>query len=324
MNVLNHHLAVATLACAACFGVTAQEVYPSRPVTIVVPFPPAGFADNAMRLLQPSLERSLKQSTVIQNKPGAGGAIGVTSALQAKPDGYNILFMLSAVATLPGQAEINNQKPPFALDHLLPVARMTSDPVALIVKADSPYKTVAELIAAAKAKPNNLTFASSGNYGASHVPAAMFNDAANIKVTHVPYSGGGPMITALLGSQVDFAVLARSLALPQVQAGKLRFLASFGQTRWPKNPETPSLAEYGLNVDYVPWTGVFVSSSTSPEVVSTLRNALRAASSDPQFREGVDKAGVSSSYLEGAELQTFWRNEIQSVNAAVRKIGKLE
>lgn len=314
----------ATLLCACALVAVAQEAYPSRAVTIVVPFPPGGVADTALRALQPSLQRSLGQPVVISNRAGAGGAIGAAAVAQSKPDGYTLLFTFSTLASLPEQAIVNRQAPLFTLDQLTPVARVTSDATAIVVRVDSPYRSASELIAAAKAKPGQITYASSGNYGPSHLPAAILADAAGVSFNHIPYTGGAPMITALLAGQVDFAVFSRSLVLSYVEAGKLKYLASFGEGRWPQPPVPASLNDIGLRVDYTTWIGAFASAQTPPEVLQRLRGALRTATRDPEFVDSFGKVGGAISYLDGPEFHKYWLAEVQQSKETIRKIGRME
>lgn len=322
--ILLHRLLAAGLLFACALGASAQDAYPSRPVTVVVPFPPGGVADTALRALLPSLQRSLGQPVVISNRAGAGGAIGAAAVTQSKPDGYTVLFTFSTLASLPEQAIVNRQAPIFTLDQLTPVARVTSDATALVVRADSPYRSAGELIAAAKARPGELTYASSGNYGPSHLPAAMLADAANVRFNHIPYTGGAQMISSLLGGQVDFAVFSRSLVLSHVEAGKLRYLASFGDERWTQAPVPASLGDFGLHVDYVTWIGAFAPAQTPPAIVQRLQGALRTATRDPAFVESFGKVGGTIAYLDGPEFQKYWQAEIQRSRETIQKIGRIE
>lgn len=315
---------IAVLACAFALVAGAQDAYPSRPVTVVVPFPPGGVADTALRALQPSLQRSLGQPVIISNRAGAGGAIGAAAVTQSKPDGYTVLFTFSTLASLPEQAIVNRQAPIFTLEQLQPVARVTSDATALVVRSDSPYRNAAELIAAAKSKPGQITYASSGNYGPSHLPAAMLADAAGVKFNHIPYTGGAQMISSLLGGQVDFAVFSRSLVLSHVEAGKLKYLASFGEDRWTQPPAPASLSDIGLRVDYLTWIGAFAPVQTPPEVVQRLRDALRTATQDPEFVQSFGKVGGTIAFLDGPDFQKYWLSEVQQSKETIRKIGRIE
>lgn len=295
-----------------------------RPVTFVIPFPPGGVADTALRALQPALQKSLGQPVIIANRGGAGGAIGAATVAQAKPDGYTLLFTFSTLAALPEQSLVNKQAPLFTLEQLVPVARVTSDTTAIVVPLDSPYKSAAELLGAARSRPGQLTFASSGNYGPSHLPAVILADAAGVTFNHIPYTGGGPMIASLLAGQVDFAVVARSLVLSQVEGGKLRYLASLGDTRWTQPPVPPMLSDAGVKIDYVSWVGTFAPAQVPADILERVAAALRTAVRDPEFAERFKKVGGNVSFLEGQELQKLWQAEIQQSRTVIRKIGRIE
>ncbi|MFZ9177778.1 MAG: tripartite tricarboxylate transporter substrate binding protein [Limnohabitans sp.] len=303
----------------------AQGSFPNKPVTLIVPFPAGGIADLSARALKPSLEKALGQTVFIQNRPGASGAIGAAAVANSAPDGYTWMYTLSSVASVPEQAVLNGQKPPFQLEQFVPVARVTVDVVALVVRADSPYKTYQDFTAALRANPKAMTYSSSGNYGISHFPAEMLLAATQTEARHIPYAGGAPMLTALMGGQVDFNVPVRTLALPHVQSGRLRYLAMYGAKRWSQAPEVPSLAELGVPIEFVPWTGVFAPAGTPPDAVEVMRKALRAAAQDPQFTETVSKSSAGEiAYLDGAELEAFWKADLARTSVTIQRIGRVQ
>ena len=303
---------------------SAQETFPARAVNLVVPFPPGGLADSVARLLAPSLERALGQPVVVMNRAGAAGAIGAAAVATAKPDGYSVLFTLSSVSTLPEQAVVNQQKPAFLLSQLRPIARVSTDPLAIVVRAESPFKSLGEMMVQARSKPGEVSYGSSGNYGTVHVPIEIFAHEAQLKLNHIPYAGGGPLMVGLLGGQVDFTMLPRSSITSQVRAGKLRILATVGAEAWPQFPSAPNTAALGLNVDVQPWTGAFVSVDTPPNVLERLRSAFRVASENPEFKQALLKAEGGPAYLDAAEFRTFWDQDAARLTQAVRRMGKLE
>ncbi|MCE2783149.1 Bug family tripartite tricarboxylate transporter substrate binding protein [Limnohabitans sp.] len=303
----------------------AQGTYPQKPVTLIVPFPAGGIADLSARALKPSLDKALGQSVLIVNRPGASGAIGAAAVANANADGYTLMYTLSSVASVPEQAILNGQKAPFTLDQFVPVARVTVDVVSLVVRADSPYKTYQDFAAALRANPKGMTYSSSGNYGISHFPAEMLLAATQTEARHIPYAGGAPMLTALMGGQVDFNIPVRTLALPHVQSGRLRYLAMYGARRWAQAPDVPTLAELGVPIDFVPWTGLFAPAGTPAEVLATLRRALRAASQDSQFVETVGKSSAGEiAYLDGSELETFWKADLARTSVTIQRIGRIQ
>lgn len=314
----------ASLAPAFAFAQAKASAYPDHPINLVIPLPPGGLADTVGRMLIPSMEAALGQPLVPVNRAGAAGAIGTTSVVNAKPDGYNLLFTLSSITTLPEQARINNQKPPFLLSQLKPVARITTDPMVLLTHADSPFKDVRQLLREAKAKPEAVTYGSSGVYGTVHVPAEMLAYAAGVKFTHVPYTGGAPLLQALLGKQIDFTLLPRSSAMAQLRSGRIRALAVMDSARWPQLPDVPTVSEVGLDADYLPWTGLFASEGTPEEVMTKLRSAVALAVRSPQFRAALEKSEGSLAYADAPEFQNFWASEITRLNKVIAQIGKME
>lgn len=315
----------AVLALSLSSGLWAQGVYPHKPVTLIVPFPAGGIADSSARALKASLEKALGQTVLIVNRPGASGAIGAAAVANSNADGYTLMYTLSSVASVPEQAVLNGQKPPFNLEQFVPVARVTVDVVSLVVRADSPFKTYQDFAAALRANPKGMTYSSSGNYGISHFPAEMLLAATQTEARHIPYAGGAPMITALMGAQVDFNVPVRTLALPHVQSGRLRYLAMYGAKRWPQAPDVPTLAELGVPIEFVPWTGLFAPSGTPVDVLATLRKALRAAAQDHQFAETVGKSSSGEiAYLDGAELEAFWKADLARTSVTIQRIGRVQ
>ncbi|MFL6655291.1 MAG: tripartite tricarboxylate transporter substrate binding protein, partial [Sulfurifustis sp.] len=226
-------LIVASVASAA------DAPYPSHPITLVVAFPPGGVADLTARPTAHSLQKILKQPVVVLNRPGAGGSVGTASVASAKPDGYTLLMALSSISTNPEADRVAGRTPAFELKQLIPIALVSADPTVFMVRADSRYKTMKDVIDDAKKRPNDITYASSGNYGTYHVATEMFAHAAGIKMRHIPYNGGGPALTGLLSGQVDLGMYGPSVAIAQVKAGKLRPLATLGGKRLESLPDVP-------------------------------------------------------------------------------------
>ncbi len=228
---IRRRIAMACLALSAAFPAIAQEKFQSRPVSLVVPFPPGGVADIVARALVPPLERKLGQSVVVVNKAGAGGAVGTAMVANAKPDGYTLLMALSSVSTNPEQEKVNNRPPAFTLNQLMPVARLTAEDLMLAVRTESPYRNLADIVTDARKRPGGVSYASSGPYGVYHVATEMFADEANLKLLHVPYAGGAPVMLALLSGQVDIGLVTRSVGASHLKGGKIRPLAAWGDAR---------------------------------------------------------------------------------------------
>jgi tripartite-type tricarboxylate transporter receptor subunit TctC len=302
----------------------AQEAWPSKPVTLVVPFPPGGVADIVARPFAEALSRTLNTPVVIENKAGAGGGIGMAYVAKAKPDGYTLLLALSSISILPVADQVTGRAPMFELKQFAPVARLTADPTVLAVRADSPWKTLAEFVADAKKRPGAITYGSSGNYGTMHIPMEMFATAAGIKLLHVPFTGGGPAVVALLGGTVDALSTGPSTVIQHVKAGKVRVLASWGDRRLASLPEAPTLAESGFDAVFFQWSALFAPAGTPEAVLATLREATRVAAADPKFVGALTTVDTPVQYLDTPEFQRFWEADAQKLGAAVRRVGKLE
>jgi tripartite-type tricarboxylate transporter receptor subunit TctC len=322
MNRLQTTLAGALLALAAAAG--AQAPWPDKPITMIVPFPPGGVADTVARPVAEALARELKQAVVVENKAGAGGALGIGMAARAPADGYTVLLSLSSISILPEADILLGRKPSFTLSNFTPIARFTADPTALVVRADAPWKTLAEFIADMKAKPAQYNYGSSGNYGTMHVPMEMLKADAGFRMVHIPYTGAGPAILALLGGQVDALATGPSSVAQQIKAGKLRALAHWGDKPLAAMPEVPSLTQSGHPVQFAQWSALFVPAGTSDAIVQRLRAAARKAATDPAVVQTINRAGSPIEYLDAPEFQTYWDADAKLMTAAVRKIGKVE
>ena len=310
------------LACGA--PAHAQETYPSKPITMIVPFPPGGVADITGRPLAAMMERTLKQPVVVVNRTGAGGALGMSQVAKSAPDGYTILMGLSSISIFPVSDRINDKQPSYEMKDFAPIALISSDPTVLVVRADSPYKTLKDFVDAAKAKPGKINYSSSGVYGTLHVSMEIFANAAGIKLFHVPYGGGGPAVTALLGGQVEALASGPAAAIGQIKGGKMRALAAWSDKRLALMPDLPTFKELGYDAEFYIWAGVFAPAATPQPILTRLREAVRAAVNDPDFKAAMDKVATPISYLDAPEFQKFWDNDAKRLAVALEKIGKVE
>jgi tripartite-type tricarboxylate transporter receptor subunit TctC len=315
-------LAVAALA-AVPFLAAAQD-YPTKPVQMVAPFPPGGVADIVGRPLAAAMEKSLKQPVIVVNRPGAGGAVGMASVAKAPADGYTILMALSSISIFPVSDRINGKAPAYELKDFAPIALVTADPTVLVVAADSPWKTLEEFVATAKAHPNKMNYSSSGVYGTLHVAMEIFANAAGIKMFHVPYQGGGPAVTALLGGQVHALASGPAAAIGQIRGGKMRALASWSTERLKLLPDIPTFKEKGYDAEFYIWSGVFVPAATPAPIQARLRAAVREAALSPEFKGAMDKVSTPVNYLDAPEFQKYWERDAKRLEAALQKIGKVE
>jgi tripartite-type tricarboxylate transporter receptor subunit TctC len=290
---------------------------------MIVAFPPGGVAELVGRPLAASMEKTLGQPVLIVNRPGAGGAVGTTAVAKATPDGYTILMTLSSISIFPVSDPIEGKPAPYQLSDFMPIALVTADPTVLVVRADSPYKTIQDFVAAAKANPGKINYSSSGVYGTLHVAMEMFAGAAGIQLFHIPYQGGGPAVTALLGGQVEALASGPAAAVGQIKAGKMRALAGWGAKRLALMPELPTFMELGYkDVEFYIWAGVVAPAAVPPVVQHKLRGAVRAAVADPQFVAAMNKVSTPINYLDAPEFKNFWVADAARLRVAVEKIGK--
>src|SRR5690349_21599239 len=321
---MNAKSAVAALLALAASSVIAQEAFPSRAITMIVPFPPGGVADVTGRPTAAAMEKILKQPVVVSNRPGAGGAVGNAAVANAKPDGYTILMALSSISVIPAADVLFDRKPAYALDQFAPIALITADPTILTVHPSLPAKSVKELVALGRSKPGQLSYSSSGIYGALHMPMEMFLHAAKLKMRHVPTTGGGPAITAVLGGHVDMTAGGPAAITSHVKAGKLRPLASWGPKRHEAYPEVPTSKELGYDIEYLIWDGRFAPKGTREPVMSVLRDAARKAVEDPEFKGMMAKVNSPVQYLDAPAFQKFWMADAKRLADVVKVVGKVE
>ena len=302
----------------------AQAAYPDKPITMIVPFPPGGVADTVARPVAEALARELKQPLVIENRAGAGGGLGIGMAARAPADGYTVLLSLSSISILPEADRLFGRAPVFQVGQFKPIARFTADPTVFVVRADAPWKTLAEFIADAKRRPGALNYGSSGNYGTMHVPMEMLKASADFRMTHIPYTGAGPAVVALLAGQVDAIATGPSTIVQQIQAGKLRALAHWGDHPLVALPGVPSLTQAGYPVQFAQWSALFVPAKTPDEIVQRLRGAAAKVAADPAVVQTISKAGSPIEYLDAPAFQLYWDADAKVMTQAVRKIGKLD
>jgi tripartite-type tricarboxylate transporter receptor subunit TctC len=305
------------------FAAHAQD-WPSRPIRVIVPYPPGGSTDIAARLIGDFLSRALGQQTIVENKSGAGGGIGMGFVAKAKPDGYTLLLALSSIVILPEADKVTGRAPMYQLNQFAPIARFTADPTVLAVRAESPWRTLQEFLADARAHPGKISYGSSGNYGTMHMPMEMFSAGAGVKLLHVPYTGAGPAVVALLAGNVDALATGPSTVIQHVKAGKLRVLASWGERRLASLPDVPTLTESGIPVVFFQWAALFAPAGTPEGVLARLREAAKAAAADPRFVTAMAAVETPIQYLDAPDLQRFWDADNQKLGEAVRRIGKLD
>lgn len=325
MNRRDILLGAAGAAALPVLPAAAQAPFPARAVTMVVAFPPGGQADIVARPVAAALERIWRQPVPVVNRAGAGGAIGNAFVVRAAPDGYTLLMALSSLSVLPVADELFGRPPAYTVDQLAPIALMTADPTVLVVPADSPWRTLEELVEDARRRPGAIAYASAGNYSTLHVAMAMFTVAAGIDMLHVPFSGGGPAMTALLGGQVQALSSGPGPALPHVRSGRLRALASWGAQRIPGFEDVPTFIERGFrDVEFYIWAGVFAPAATPAPVQERIRASLAEAMGAEELRRALAAAGSPPDFRDGEAFRRFFAADSARLEAAVRRIGRVE
>jgi tripartite-type tricarboxylate transporter receptor subunit TctC len=305
-------------------GMALADSYPSRPISVIIPFPPGGVAELTARPLLSMMERILKQPMVVVNKPGASGTVGAQQAAISKPDGYTLLVSVSSMSVFPEVDILFGRPKTYKREDFAPIALLSADPMILVVKKDSPYKSVADIVADAKKRPNEIKYSSSGVYGATHLPTEMFAHAAGIKLRHVPYTGGGPALIALLGGHVDILFSVPIIAFVQLKSGDVTPLAVASEKRHPAFLNIPTLKELGYDVEYYMWCGFFAPKATPPDILKILREATRKAAASPEFKAAMDKMNTPIDYRDADEFQKFWDKDAQRSIEAIRRIGRVE
>ncbi|WP_295528476.1 tripartite tricarboxylate transporter substrate binding protein [uncultured Pseudacidovorax sp.] len=304
MTLTRQRFLVAT--AAACLlplplASLAQGSYPSRPISLVVPTATGGTTDLSARMLAQPLGLALGQSLVVENKGGGNGAIAAGFVKRAEPDGYTLLMQYSGYHVI--TPVVSKTALAWAQKDLRPVANVLSAPQIIVVRADLPVKTLAELVAYAKAHPGQLNYASSGNGSLQHVTGAMLEQQAGVQMVHVPYKGTGPALQDLLGGQVDLTFGTAPPFMPHIQSGKLRVLAVTGASRLPSLPDVPSTAEAGFpKLDASSWFAVFAPAATPDAVVQKLAGEIGRVVNTPTFRKLAQDQGATADFQDPAQL----------------------
>jgi tripartite-type tricarboxylate transporter receptor subunit TctC len=318
-------LLVACLAGALPIVALAQDKYPSRTITMIVAFPPGGVADITARPTAAAMEKILGQPVTVVNRPGAAGAVGNAAVATAKPDGYTVLMALSSISVIPAADELFNRKPAYTLDQFAPVALVSADPTILVVHPSLPVKSTKELLALARSRPGQLSYSSSGIYGALHMPMEIFLHATKVKMRHVPTNGGGPAITAVLGGHVELTAGGPAAISSHIKAGKMRPIASWGAERHPSYPQVPTFREQGYkDVEYYIWAGLFAPKATPEPVMKVLRDAVRTAVQDSDFRKRMANVGSIVQYKDAPDFHSYWQADAKRLAALVKIVGKVE
>lgn len=309
------------LCCLLAVSTLVQaQSYPSRPVRLVVPLSPGGFADTPTRMLAPRLSEQLGRQFFVENKPGAGGTIGADFVAKSAPDGYTLLVTGTPHVI---SAHLYKKLPYDALRDFTHIALIASGPYALVVNPQKlPVSSVKELITAARAQPGKIDFASSGNGSAQHLVGALFNSMAGIDLNHVPYKGSGPAMQDLIAGQVGVSFAGVPNVLGHVRSGRLRALGVTTATRWSELPDVPTLAEAGVpGYEATLWLNVSGPAGMPADIVQRLNNEIAKALKDPEVQNNFRTGGVDAVWMGPQELNAFMRAEHEKWGKVVRDTG---
>jgi len=293
-------------ATAALASIHTGAAYPDKPIRLVVPFAPGGGTDTIARTLAAAMSTELGKQIIIDNKPGAGTILGTDAVAKSAPDGYNIVIATFAHAVNPSLVP----KLPYAQDKAFaPITLIGKGPNVLVVRADSPYKTVKDIVDAARAKPGTLTYASQGNGTSAHLAGEMLTNLAGIQMTHVPYRGAGPAITDLMGGQVDLIFGTAAAVSPFVQSGKLRAIAVTSPQPSPSLKGIPTIAATVPGYPVESWYGLYAPAGTPPDVIRKLSAAAKKAARSPEFAKRIEQEGLEVTASDPAELDRYVKAE---------------
>ena len=325
LTLANKALAAMALVVTATAGVLsaapaqAQGTWPDKPLKLVVPYPAGGNADNTARLLATQLGHRLGQQVVVDNRPGGSGTIGAAAVAKAPADGYTLLLDATAFTVNPSLFP----KLPFdAAKDFAPISLVLQVPLLMVVPANSPFQSVADLAKAARARPGHLTYASAGNGGAQHLAGELFKQGQKVAITHIPYRGGAPALTDLIGGQVDMMFSATTASGPFVKSGKLRALAISSPRRVEGWESVPTVAESGVpGFQVSEWNGLFAPAGTPRPVLERLEAEARAIVASPEMKKRFAELGVQGVGSSAQEFSSFLKAETTKWAEVIRTSG---
>jgi tripartite-type tricarboxylate transporter receptor subunit TctC len=314
--------AVLALSLVAA-GVYAQD-YPARAIAITVPNPPGGMNQIHAQPLSAVIERLTKQPAPVVNRPGGTAAVGTSYVANQPPDGYNILVTTANLHLVIVKDKLYGIQSPFTLDQIAPLALLSADPLIMVVHPSLPVHNVKQLVALAKSKPNELVFSTSGPYGITHTPQAMFMNATKTQMRHLPTTGGGPAITQALGGHSQVTGGGPAALYTYVKSGKLRAIASWGTKPHPAFPDTPSFQSMGYkDVEAYLWVGLFTRTGIPEPVFNKMRELVAKVAADPSFKQALENVQVVPDYRDAPEFRKFFDADYKRMAGAIKAIGKL-
>ena len=321
---LRQRFKVAAMIALINVGLAQAQDFPARAITLIVPFPPGGVAEITGRPTAMAMEKILKQPMALVNRPGAGGAVGNAAVANAKPDGYTLLMALSSISVIPAADALFNRKAAYAIDQFAPIALISADPTILVSHPSLPVKNLKELVALARARQGEMSYSSSGIYGALHMPMEMFLHHYKLKMRHVPTNGGGPALTTLLGGHVELTAGGPAAITVHVKSGKLRPHVSWGAKRHEAYPDVPTFKEQGADIEYYIWTGLMAPRATPEPVLKVLRDTVRKTVEDSDFKTAMARVNSPINYMDAPDFAKYWDADAKRLAAVVKVVGKVD
>ena len=321
MKKMSSILTSATLIilCIVNFSVAATE-YPSKPITLILPTAPGGIGDLFGRGFASVTEKLLGKPIVVVNKPGASGQLGLTACVQAAPDGHTLAVSACSDLYAMSWEMMNGRKPLVTRNDLIYIGAFTKSPHVITVPYNSPWKTLADLINDGKAKPDHYAFGSGGQYGAVHVLTEILMRTAGLKFRHVPYAGGGQIVSALVGNHIDFATTTAGSTIPLARGQKVRILAVTGETRYRLIPDIPTAKELGIDMEFYGWIGIVASQKTPATIVEKLSEVFKKVTEDKSFINVVENAGEVVNPMDKNELAKFMDMDLERVEQLYKQL----
>jgi tripartite-type tricarboxylate transporter receptor subunit TctC len=308
------------LSLVLALGVVAPALaaeFPTKEVQIIIPYAPGGATDLVFRALAATTSKYLGKAVVVVNKPGGAGAVGFTEAAQARPDGYTLVTAITPLTIVPHQI-----KTAFTYKDFEPIINVVEDPAMFQVRADSPWKTLSEFLDYARKNPGMITVGNSGAGGGVHLIALAFEKTAGVKFNHIPFAGGGPSVTALLGGHIHAVSVSPPEGIAHVKAGKLRIIALFSAKRMEAFPDVPTVREQGVNFVMGQWRGLAAPKGTPPDVIKKLHDAFKQGMEDPAFVKNAADMTVQLAYWGPAEFGRVMAQDHERYAKLVEEIKK--
>ena len=311
------------VACAVAASSALAQGFPNKAMTVVVPNPPGGMNQIHAQPLSAIIERLTKQPAPVVNRSGGTAAVGTAFVANQPADGHTLLVTTPNIYLVIEKDKLYETKSPYSLDQLALIALLSADPLIMVVHPSMPVKSVKELVALARSKPNEIVFSSSGPYGITHVPCAMFLDAYKLRMRHLPTTGGGPAVTQALGGHSQMTAGGPAAVYPYVKSGQLRAIVSWGAKAYPSLPDVPTFVSMGQNIEAYLWVGLFTSAKTPEPLQARMRELVAKVAADPVFRQALENVQVVPDFRDAPEFRKFFDADYRRMATAVKAIGKL-